>query len=527
MMFLFLAWAPEFVLAQNLSELGRFSVDFVRGCVPLTVEVTELDAFGMITRQYFYENETDVTTATTHTYNAPGRYALVQLVGVDVEQKTDTLWIEVLPSTQPSVLLEYCENQEVSLTITDELYDHYLVRFGEGSATSAVSGDQLQYQYLPEESPTFTIQGQVTGGPGNCAVREGRIEELFVQYPQPRLDSVEWVRSCEKLWHLIPYGSFDPLLQYEWRGPSGRIWYKGRVQNGRVIYSSSDLTEEDRKQLDVSVINVCNGERVQTQDIGADKIRILEPLMPVFSSYVGNNIQLRMGNFDFGEYVIERSRRGEVFSERERSQENVYLDEDLFLPQTYEYRISYLDSCGNQWGHTVTRPPFIKIAGKEGRDYLLEVRGAQAQPQVSGAMILTVSGDSVAALGDGINVYSPRGSDGKRQRWIAEQDYFGSTLLSNAVDIQFELEVFVPKAFTPNGDGLNDRLQVFGLQGSQALLHIYNRWGQLLYAERSGNPAWDGSLRGEPAEPGVYLYEISLTEIPGQVQRGTFVLLEN
>jgi len=66
--FLLMVWVWQ-VAAQQTSQLGRFSVDYSRGCAPLTVNVTEMDGFGAITRQYFYENSTDVTTSTTHTLN--------------------------------------------------------------------------------------------------------------------------------------------------------------------------------------------------------------------------------------------------------------------------------------------------------------------------------------------------------------------------------------------------------------------------------------------------------------------------
>ena len=97
----------------QVSQLGRYSSDFTRGCAPLTINITVLDSYGSITRQYFYENENDVTTSQTHTYDEPGIYNLVQLVGIDTapEPKTDTLVIEVLAPTAPEYTYLFCNSR--------------------------------------------------------------------------------------------------------------------------------------------------------------------------------------------------------------------------------------------------------------------------------------------------------------------------------------------------------------------------------------------------------------------------------
>lgn len=65
----------------------------------------------------------------------------------------------------------------------------------------------------------------------------------------------------------------------------------------------------------------------------------------------------------------------------------------------------------------------------------------------------------------------------------------------------------VPSAFTPNNDGYND---LWRLVNPQRLLSIevwiYNRWGQEVFYDNSLKFAWDGRLKGEEAEMGVYSY---------------------
>lgn len=69
--------------------------------------------------------------------------------------------------------------------------------------------------------------------------------------------------------------------------------------------------------------------------------------------------------------------------------------------------------------------------------------------------------------------------------------------------------LFVPSAFSPNGDGKNDRLKVLETCPLKKYkISIFNRWGQLVYYSSDIGGGWDGMHNGTPAEIGVYLYQI-------------------
>lgn len=67
--------------------------------------------------------------------------------------------------------------------------------------------------------------------------------------------------------------------------------------------------------------------------------------------------------------------------------------------------------------------------------------------------------------------------------------------------------VYVPKAFTPNGDGINDRLMVEATGIESYTIRIFNRWGALIFESQS-NP-WDGKNIPE----GMYIHQTSYTYI--------------
>lgn len=69
--------------------------------------------------------------------------------------------------------------------------------------------------------------------------------------------------------------------------------------------------------------------------------------------------------------------------------------------------------------------------------------------------------------------------------------------------------VYVPNAFTPDGDGLNDSFgPVADCPNFTFTMHIFNRWGQQVAVLSKEQPTWDGTFKGEPVPNGVYSYRL-------------------
>jgi len=100
----------------------------------------------------------------------------------------------------------------------------------------------------------------------------------------------------------------------------------------------------------------------------------------------------------------------------------------------------------------------------------------------------------------------------------------GNSSSSTQVQLQSCDLLFIPNAFSPNGDGLNDR---FTLQSPLPLtietLQIFDRWGNQVYG-RSGSfswdegQEWDGTFRGQPLPNGLYIYYIKLVQVDGRTE---------
>jgi gliding motility-associated-like protein len=89
-------------------------------------------------------------------------------------------------------------------------------------------------------------------------------------------------------------------------------------------------------------------------------------------------------------------------------------------------------------------------------------------------------------------------------------------------------DIYLPNAFSPNGDGHNDWFGVpYRSNVSAYQLTIYNRWGNLLYESNDPNPGWDGYYKGGTCPEGVYVYLLNYWGLDGQFyqKRGTVTLI--
>lgn len=63
---------------------------------------------------------------------------------------------------------------------------------------------------------------------------------------------------------------------------------------------------------------------------------------------------------------------------------------------------------------------------------------------------------------------------------------------------------YLPTAFTPNGDGINDRLDCAFWGTSEIQVRIINRWGEIVFESTENNITWDGNYNGNPCMEGTY-----------------------
>ena len=91
-----------------------------------------------------------------------------------------------------------------------------------------------------------------------------------------------------------------------------------------------------------------------------------------------------------------------------------------------------------------------------------------------------------------------------------------------------EITLYIPNIFSPNNDGENDLLEVYGPQWSSFKCQIFNRWGAKVFESEDPNVRWDGKhyKNQEDCPQAVFVYKLKATSVVGlEYERAGTVML--
>lgn len=204
----------------------------------------------------------------------------------------------------------------------------------------------------------------------------------------------------------------------------------------------------------------------------------------------------------------------------------------------YHFRIRQTDDCGdtgaysNIAGNILVRrhyqdeldPP--GISWNAYREWSAGVKQYQVQRMNPDGEF-----ETIAYTND--TVFVDRGTENscmKRYVYRVLAELNGSDMfvsVSNHLRIKPASTLFIPNAFTPNGNNLNE---AFGAKGQYLYdyhIEIYNAWGERVFESGECMATWDGTYKGEPAGQNVYFYRISAKGTDGKlyIRSGTVTLL--
>jgi gliding motility-associated-like protein len=89
--------------------------------------------------------------------------------------------------------------------------------------------------------------------------------------------------------------------------------------------------------------------------------------------------------------------------------------------------------------------------------------------------------------------------------------------------------IYIPNVFTPNGDGRNDVYRVFTRGPVKYFsMEIFDRWGEKVFDGDDLEKGWDGTFKGTPVQPGVYVYQVNITFLDAEVvkNKGTITVFK-
>ncbi len=91
---------------------------------------------------------------------------------------------------------------------------------------------------------------------------------------------------------------------------------------------------------------------------------------------------------------------------------------------------------------------------------------------------------------------------------ISLTDSFGCKY-SDETLVLVEGSLYIPNAFTPNGDGINDFFGPEAIDVSKYSLKIFNRWGEIIFTSNNLKNGWDGTFKGKTVQNDVYVYQLN------------------
>lgn len=104
----------------------------------------------------------------------------------------------------------------------------------------------------------------------------------------------------------------------------------------------------------------------------------------------------------------------------------------------------------------------------------------------------------------------------------------GCGMATSRVNIIVFKDIFIPNAFTPNDDGINDNFKIIAADSYKVLkLLVYNRWGELVFQETNIHHGWDGKFKGIPQPAGTYIYYFEMESPAHKIlsRKGAVLLL--
>lgn len=104
---------------------------------------------------------------------------------------------------------------------------------------------------------------------------------------------------------------------------------------------------------------------------------------------------------------------------------------------------------------------------------------------------------------------------------VLTSNYGCTDTITKIVQVRDEFLIWIPNAFTANGDGLNDTFRPKGLGIKTYEMSIFDRWGSLIFQSNDIMKDWDGSFKGKLCTEGVYVYKMNITDTNGKTHTKT------
>ncbi len=524
----------NFVYSQQNSQLGRFSIDYPIGCLPVTISINEHDSFGAISRQYFYEEGLIETPEKFYTYNEAGIYQIVQFLGEDIVPKTDTLIFEVLESLPPIFAVSKCSDTEATINILDQdPYDYHTVWFSETDSVVISESDPSPTYDFGQSTGIVRVKGFYNNAYPTCESNTSTFD-LSRSFSESVVSS-EVIQVCENEYFLSleladhsELSFLDIILE---NTVNRNTLYFGNLKDSINSFQLSSNLIDSTYCIDVNLLNSCDSSILNSSSYCGKINENRANLSKAYAGYVNNDILIVFDSLKGKKVRVKRSSRGKSQFVNLGEYETSFLDQNVVSGRVYDYHLLELDTCGSLLDSVQISPPTIQLTD---RNRFLNTISFNAIPpenmngNYTEEFVFSSEANNNELIFEYQSEYQLPGSLGSTVIVRSKYIYDDFEIFSNQILTPYEEVIFVPSGFTPNNDNLNDELTLFGLPNENFRITIYDRWGVVMLIS-TDNPVWNGMLKKEIAPEGTYLYQLSFEQEDGTLkeQVGTFTLLKN
>jgi gliding motility-associated-like protein len=364
--------------------------------------------------------------------------------------------------------------------------------FGDGQTSS-----EINPKHTYKKSGNYTVKLTTSIGSGCKSTYEYPLNIVIKPAPEPKLIISDTV-GCSPL--TI---SYSPAVTEDY------LSIKHVIKGDTLAFEQGEVTYYEPGEYEITqIVEAENGCRPTiTKKITVYRgISPTETVKNLYASYTDSGVLVRWGALQgAAKYKIQ------------------YADEELvtigleFLHNTndrYDYSITAIDSCGNMSQSTVISP--IYLTGSTDPQNFAANLGWSSYPTpdyCAERLNIDSSWENLGCV-NSLNFSDEEFADDESfaKRCYRVRSGTEPKSYSNVICLPFVAQLWIPNAFSPNADGINDVWQLRGIGIKEIKVSVYNRWGQLVYDGGRLTDSWDG----DNAQEGVYLYIVQYQENSGR-----------
>jgi gliding motility-associated-like protein len=370
------------------------------------------------------------------------------------------------------------------------------------------SSDATLYDHgaLDETTGSVTIYFESLDN-GGCAALYDTLDIVIVPSPTPDYSFVEDCFGSPTVF-TNNSTSIDPIVGYEW------IFEPGETSTDTDPTHTFTTPGIHPVELIVTSANGCTD--TLTTDVNAHHIPVadfgipapcLEPASFFFDSSSVVNDSIVSWNWDFGDASTAST---------DQNPAHIYAGSG-----TYDVTLSVTSGFGCSNSTTVAITIFegptaaFTVSPPSGNvgDDIYFTDNSVPNPEAIVSWLYDFGDSSTLASPDAVHVFDP---EGEYEVTLIVIDEAGCTD-SITVVVPVYHGPLVPSAFTPNGDGNNDFLNILGGNFESVDFKVYNNWGEQIYETLDPNDAgWDGTYKNIDQPMGVYVYVATVVTFDGE-----------